>query len=98
MATATAISFAEFQGQVEAFWPGASEEGVFQDCKVSQAYGPRVCYEWQHQHFGAVAYDTAKDNPWHVDNGRGTGACGDTIETANKLECERYDSFIRSID
>jgi hypothetical protein len=93
MATATAISFAEFQGQVEEFWPGASEEGVFQDCKV---YGPRVCYEWQHQHFGAVAYDTAKDNPWFVNNGRGSGAWAASIEAADKAERERYDSFIRS--
>jgi hypothetical protein len=98
MATATAISFAEFQGQVEKFWPGASKEGRFRDYNVSQAYGPRVYYEWHHQHFGAVSYDTAKDNPWYVNNGRGSGACGDTIETANKLERERYDSFIRSRD
>lgn len=98
MATATTISFAEFQGQVEEFWPGASEEGVFQDCMVSQAYGPRVYYEWQHQNAGAVAYDTAKDNPWFVNNGRGLGSWAASIEAADKLECERYDSFIRSRD
>ena len=97
------MTFEQFQTIVRDFWPNAGEIGSFRDFSpefIDCEYEPgRIYYTWQnHEGFGAVAYDS-KDNPkpWYVDNGRGSGAYGETIEIADKTECDRYDNFIANL-
>lgn len=90
------MTFEQFQVYVNNFWPNADKSGYFQTYDGLET--GRIYYTWQHQHFGAVAYDTNDiPTPWYVDNGRGSGAYGETLEAADKAERAIYDQFISSL-
>lgn len=95
------MTFKEFQDRVLAFWADADEIGEFRNHDVSQEYGFRLYYTYQTYptiQGGAIAYDT-KDNPtpWYVENGRGSGCYGETLEAADKAENDSYDQYIRNL-
>ena len=90
------MTFEQFQTIVRDFWPNADKSGYFQTYDGLET--GRIYYTWQHQHFGAIAYDS-NDTPkcWYVDNGRGSGAYGNTLEEADKAERAHYEHFINTL-
>jgi len=88
------LTFEQFKNDVNAHWPNASEDGEFEEHKLSQEYGVHVYYTYtSFPYFNCSAsyyYTESTLTPWYVDNGRGHGGYGDTMQAADEAECVQY--------
>ena len=86
------MTFEEFQLAVSSEWPNADEVGLWRNYTAEGKIDPgRIYYTWQHQHFGAISFDT-QDNatPWGYDAGRGVCGWGASLGEAKADEDQLY--------